>query len=126
MGKCSWCGGYVESESEKFEQTFCSLKCADEYVSKGYKLEEKQSGCFIATAVYGSYDHDVVYDLRLFRDNWLKHRAWGNKFIHFYYQQGPKLANVIRHRSALKSVTRIILIKPLHYIVTGLKLHNER
>jgi|LakMenEpi03Aug12_release.lakeMendotaPanAssembly.Ray.scaffolds.fasta_scaffold1338909_1 hypothetical protein len=125
MSKCSWCGCYTENSSDKFEENFCSLKCLDEYASRGYRLTEK-TGCFVATAVYGSYDHDVVFDLRKFRDNWLLNRKWGTRFVTLYYRYSPTWANIIRKSTSLKYFVRVLLIKPLHYIVTLFRLHLLR
>ena len=124
MAKCSWCSNTVETKSDKFEESFCSLKCLHEYSEKGYTLTEKK-GCFIATAVYGSYDHHIVYDLRLFRDNWLQKRNWGRKFIEFYYKKGPHAARFIESNSTTKYFVRLTLIRPLHFIVTKSKLHKK-
>ena len=40
-------------------------------------------GCYIATMVYGDYDHPQVMVLRDFRDNYLDKRSWGKQFIKF-------------------------------------------
>ena len=47
--------------------------------------EKKRRGCYIATAVYGSYDCPQVWVLRRFRDQILAKHAWGRGFIRFYY-----------------------------------------
>lgn len=125
MPNCSWCDRYTENSLEEYEETFCSLKCLHEYTQNGYKMTEK-SGCFIATAVYGSYDHDIVFDLRLFRDNWLSSREWGIRFISFYYKHSPRLAQVIKSNSILRWIACLTLIKPLHFIVTSFKLHSKK
>ncbi|MBQ8612250.1 MAG: hypothetical protein IJ412_11170 [Oscillospiraceae bacterium] len=49
------------------------------------------TGCYIATAVYGSYDCPEVWTLRRFRDEILKNSIWGRIFIRFYYMVSPKL-----------------------------------
>ena len=55
-----------------------------------YKLEEKpKEGCYIATMLYGDYDHLRVLVLRNFRDNFLNKRNWGKKFIAYYYAHSP-------------------------------------
>ncbi|MFN9115328.1 MAG: CFI-box-CTERM domain-containing protein [Bacteroidota bacterium] len=75
--------------------------------------KKNKSGCFIATAAMGNYDHPVVMDLRFFRDNWLLKRQWGIKFTNWYYTHGPKAANVIEKSKLLKSATFILVVKPL-------------
>jgi hypothetical protein len=75
-----------------------------------------KSGCFIATAAMGDYDHPVVVDLRFFRDNWLLKRDWGVKFTKWYYQKGPIAANVIEKSTLLKKLTFVLIVKPLQVL----------
>ena len=51
----------------------------------------KKSGCYIATAVYGSYNCSEVYVLRRFRDRYLARTFWGRQFIAVYYAISPHL-----------------------------------
>lgn len=51
----------------------------------------KKSGCYVATAVYGSYDCPQVWTLRRFRDNELARSALGRAFIRAYYAVSPTL-----------------------------------
>lgn len=46
-------------------------------------------GCYVATMVYGDYNHPQVMVLREFRDNVLSHFYLGRKFIQFYYRYSP-------------------------------------
>lgn len=48
-------------------------------------------GCYIATAVYGSYDCPEVWTLRRFRDHKLALTKCGRSFIRFYYSISPTL-----------------------------------
>ena len=48
-------------------------------------------GCYVATAVYGSYDCPEVWTLRRFRDNVLDTSWYGRAFIKVYYMISPKL-----------------------------------
>lgn len=48
-------------------------------------------GCYIATAVYGSYDCPEVWTLRRFRDNFLSSNWYGRTFIKIYYKVSPLL-----------------------------------
>ena len=49
------------------------------------------SGCYIATAVYGSYDCPEVWTLRRFRDYTLSETWYGRLFIKTYYATSPTL-----------------------------------
>jgi hypothetical protein len=48
-------------------------------------------GCYIATAVYGSYDCPQVWTLRRYRDYTLKKTWCGRLFIRVYYKVSPTL-----------------------------------
>ena len=48
-----------------------------------------KSGCYIATAVYGSYSAPQVYTLRKFRDRVLLNSIPGRLFVRCYYRFGP-------------------------------------
>ena len=52
---------------------------------------EKTGGCYIATAVYGSYDCPPVWVLRRYRDNNLAKSWTGRAFIRVYYALSPTL-----------------------------------
>ena len=48
-------------------------------------------GCYVATAVYGSYDCPEVWTLRRYRDNSLAHTFLGRTFIKVYYAVSPTI-----------------------------------
>ena len=51
----------------------------------------KMKFCYVATAVYGSYDCPQVWPLRRFRDNTLGTTWYGRLFIRIYYAVSPTL-----------------------------------
>ena len=55
------------------------------------KRSRKKSGCYVATAVFGSYDCPQVWTLRRYRDNILAETWYGRAFIHSYYAVSPSL-----------------------------------
>jgi len=71
---------YVE-EIKKYDQS---------YIPKPIK-EKKKNGCYVATAVYGSYDCPQVWVLRRFRDDVLDERWYGKAFIKLYYYISPTI-----------------------------------
>ena len=54
-------------------------------------LQQKKSGCYVATCVYGSYDCPEVWTLRRYRDNTLGATWYGRLFIRAYYAISPTL-----------------------------------
>lgn len=69
---------------------------------------QKQGGCYVATAVYGSYDCPQVWTLRRFRDLALGRSALGRAFIGAYYAISPTLVRTFAGSSWFNS-----LLKPL-------------
>lgn len=55
------------------------------------KETQKSGGCYVATAVYGSYDCPEVWTLRRFRDYTLDETWYGRAFIKVYYAVSPTL-----------------------------------
>ena len=53
--------------------------------------QNSNSGCYVATAVYGSYDCPQVWTLRRYRDYTLAETWYGRAFIHSYYAVSPTL-----------------------------------
>lgn len=53
--------------------------------------KNSNSGCYVATCVYGSYDCPQVWTLRRFRDNTLAEAMLGRVFIRTYYAISPTL-----------------------------------
>lgn len=63
-------------------------------------------GCYIATAVYGSYDCPEVWTLRRFRDNTLASTWYGRAFIRTYYAISPTLVKWFGHTTWFKNLWR--------------------
>jgi hypothetical protein len=52
---------------------------------------KRTGGCYVATAVYGSYDCPQVWTLRRYRDETLARTWYGRLFIKLYYKISPRL-----------------------------------
>ena len=65
----------------------------DPHNSEAQKIISNNSsgGCYVATAVYGSYDCPEVWTLRRYRDYTLAETWYGRSFIHIYYMISPTL-----------------------------------
>lgn len=62
--------------------------------------------CFVATVAFGP-DAPELDVLRGFRDDVLAERAWGRRFIEWYYREGPVLAHAVSQRPLVRSATRL-------------------
>jgi hypothetical protein len=71
----------------------------------------KKEGCYIATAVYGSYDAPQVMTLRRFRDDTLRNSAFGRWFIRTYYRLSPPIAEKLKNAKLINSLVRSLLDK---------------
>lgn len=68
-------------------------------------------GCYVATAVYGSYDCPQVWTLRRYRDNILAESFLGRAFIHLYYAVSPALVRWFGDSCLFKRFWRPVLDK---------------
>lgn len=103
------------------ENSSLGIECAKELA----KTEQKKSGCFIATAVYGSPYANEVIILKEFRDNWLLNFRLGKIFVAFYYWISPPIANRIAKREFLKKIIKVAIIIPLIKFVNKLKVRRN-
>lgn len=81
------------------------------------QAEKKDDGCFVATAVFGSYQHPDVITFRRFRDRTLRTTDAGRAFIDWYYRTGPSMGSWLNDRPGLKPVVRL----PLALAAFGLR-----
>lgn len=77
-------------------------------------------GCYIATMVYGDYNHPQVLILRSFRNKYLATRNWGRAFIKSYYKYSPILVEKLKSHQRVNLVIR----KLLDCFVIQLKKYN--
>lgn len=80
-------------------------------------INSKSGGaCYIATAVYGSYDSPEVHILRRYRDENLVKSTIGRLFIRVYYRLSPPIAQWLIHTRRINNATRLILDKFVTYL----------
>lgn len=82
---CEEC--YEEGYDEGHHDAHKSYRSSGRNSTSTHDLE----GCYIATAVYGSYDCPKVWVLRRYRDFYLSKTKLGKIFIHAYYAISPTL-----------------------------------
>jgi hypothetical protein len=73
------------------------------------RTQQKKGPCFIATAVYGSYDSPQVLFLRDFRDSYLLTNSIGRWFVNNYYRYSPAFADALYNKPITKRLIKIIL-----------------
>jgi len=77
------------------------------------ELEEigrrQKKGCYIATHLYGSYNHPKVKILRIFRDTILSKTMIGNRIISYYYEYAPSLVNRMEGKEMLNRLCKAVL-----------------
>ena len=95
-------------------------ECYEEGYDEGYEAGRRDSrrgnahggnsdGCYIATAVYGSYDCPEVWTLRRFRDEYLKGSVFGRLFVRFYYAVSPGLVRRVGGRDFFRKPVKRVL-----------------
>ena len=128
---CSWTysdGGYVveytlTDDAKKFRideimDWHNSIKELDPtYIIPSRPTPTTPGGCYVATAVYGSYDCPEVWTLRRFRDFTLSESWYGRAFIKTYYAISPTLVKWFGQSAWFKN----LLHKPLNSLVNKLQ-----
>ncbi len=79
----------------------------------------KVSKCYIATAVYGSYDAPEVRVLRRFRDEVLSRTMPGRAFIRTYYAVSPPFARRLENAGRVNRLVRRVLDRIVNRLNTG-------
>lgn len=109
---CSITPDYEMFLRTSMDNAAASLKLID----SSYELpviEKKQAdNCFIVTATMGDFHHPNVTYLRIFRDDWILKKSWGEQFVRNYYRIGPKYARLIKRRIFLRRIAYFTIVKP--------------
>ena len=79
------------------------------YDSSFVNPEVDTSACYVATAVYGSYDCPEVWTLRRFRDFVLDETWYGRLFIKVYYAASPTFVRLFGNVKFFKDRGRYLL-----------------
>lgn len=93
--------------------------------ASGSKNTGTTEGCFVATVVYGDYDHPKVRILREFRDNSLKASYIGTLLIRLYYKASPALVATIKDRPLLLINIRMLVDLIVAYLARKQRLRKR-
>jgi hypothetical protein len=77
----------------------------------------RRSGCFIATAAFGSELAPEVVFLRHFRDTTLLHTAFGRFLTNLYEQCSPPMAYWIQCHPHSRPYIQLLILRPLIIII---------
>jgi hypothetical protein len=100
-GKCSVCGQYICSMCAKMvgEKIYC-----ERHVPA--PPPQPKTGCFIATAAYGSPLALELDVLRAFRDRKMLRSKAGKIMVLTYYRVSPPIASLVARKEILKRIVR--------------------
>ncbi len=91
------------------DNTFTTL-AAVEVVNQEVADGSGSSGCFIATAAFGSPVQPSVKILREFRNRFLLNNNIGKSLVNFYYKYSPPMADCISRHDNFQVMVRICLL----------------
>ena len=99
-GNINEINSYV-AKIKKYETTYQAPEIHTGIVSTSTSTSD---GCYVATAVYGSYDCPQVWTLRRYRDYTLAKTWYGRAFIKTYYAISPTLVKWFGHTEWFKKM----------------------
>ena len=97
----------MEARIQKYEPNYTHPPVNVEgycFDNNGSSSTTNSGGCYVATAVYGSYDCPEVWTLRRYRDNILAETWYGKAFIKTYYAISPTLVKWFGHTEWFKKM----------------------
>ena len=86
--------------------------------NEALKPKSSSGCCYVATAVYGSYDCPEVWTLRRFRDDTLAETWYGRAFVKTYYAISPTLVKWFGHTEWFKKMWRGTLDRMVNKLQT--------
>ncbi len=101
----------ADSEDKKFRKRIEREQLEIAAHNPNYKIEKVPSkgACYVATAVYGSYDCPQVWVLRRFRDEVLLPMYCGRLFVKTYYAASPILLKHFGNNNIFKTFCITVL-----------------
>lgn len=99
------------ANAERYAKLVLEMDANNVEAKEYLKKESNSGGCYVATAVYGSYDCPEVWTLRRYRDNNLAKHWFGRAFVRVYYAVSPTLVKWLGDTKWFKAVWRSRLDK---------------
>ena len=98
---------YLNAKFNRMREINEKISAADPtYIPRQVPANFNEGGCYVATAVYGSYDCPQVWTLRRFRDDTLAATWYGRAFIRTYYAISPTLVKWFGNTNWFKKMWR--------------------
>lgn len=101
----------IKRNIERIKEDITNGNIEDFYQNFLNQIQPKKGGCYIATAVYSSYDCPEVWVLRRFRDFCLLKNTVGQGFVKIYYATSPALVKKFGKSKIFTSFWKGILDK---------------
>ena len=79
---------------------------SSKYEENIQRAKQESSGCYVATACYGSYDCTQVLTFRQYRDEFLSQTLAGRMFIKTYYALSPSFAKWLENKHRINAFIR--------------------
>ena len=90
--------------SKKYSDKKIQIQQEIKKLHPDYQVQTTSGGCYVATAVYGSYDCPQVWTLRRYRDYTLSQTWYGRAFIRTYYAISPTLVKWFGHTNWFRNL----------------------
>ena len=109
-GQAGWVHEYTLTDEAKTIRTDKIMEWHNKIkeIDPNYEIPTRpvpqSGGCYVATAVYGSYDCPPVWTLRRYRDYTLAETWYGRAFIRTYYAISPTLVKWFSHTEWFKKL----------------------
>lgn len=103
---CDTCKDYLRVKETQVESLRQSATTA---APQPIIIQPPKSGCFIATAAYGTPIATEIDTLRQFRDKKLGQNLVGGRLVELYYKLSPPFANVIVRSERMRAFVRLNL-----------------
>lgn len=94
----------VDHVDVTYEDDSMERYTASELTDENSSNPSSSGGCYVATAVYGSYDCPQVWTLRRYRDYTLAETWYGRAFIRMYYAVSPTFVKWFGHTKWFKKM----------------------